>query len=365
MSSNRLPGKVLRPIAGFPAVVLAARRAARTGLPLIVATSTDPSDDPLVAALDQAQIPSIRGPLDDVLSRFLIATSDLAATDTVVRLTADNVIPDGEYIAALLSQLQREQLDYLGPDYPRDGMPHGVSVEAMLVSALREADRYTVRAEDREHVTTILRRRGERTPYRPEWAGGSRAHLCGTIDTLPDYRRVACLMSGVEHPIEASVEALCARLEIQERLMLRVSRQSDAELDQAIARGVVWFMAITDDAEGIERLKLLATRRADRVKTALIFDRHELSPRLWCTEEPVDDATAITLTSAPSPKRTVSRALQVASHAETIRLARAIPELTWLVVDDFAAAEPGFTRPPADAAELAAARGSAITAGWP
>lgn len=74
MSSTRFPGKVLVPLAGEPMVLRQIERIQRARRldGLIVATSTDASDDPLVAVVEGAGIPVVRGSLDDVLGRFKI-----------------------------------------------------------------------------------------------------------------------------------------------------------------------------------------------------------------------------------------------------------------------------------------------------
>src|SRR5690349_24219800 len=94
-SSSRLPGKAMLPIAGVPMVVLAARRAGNQGHQVVVATSDESSDDDLADLCESDGLAVVRGPLDDVLGRFVIASEDLDDADVIVRLTADNVVPDG------------------------------------------------------------------------------------------------------------------------------------------------------------------------------------------------------------------------------------------------------------------------------
>ncbi len=78
-------------------VVLAAQRAGTTGAEVVVATSDRPEDDVIASTVEAAGIHVVRGPLDDPLRRFAIATADLDDDDVVVRLTADNVVPDGSW----------------------------------------------------------------------------------------------------------------------------------------------------------------------------------------------------------------------------------------------------------------------------
>src|SRR5438046_10418318 len=72
MSSSRLPEKVLKPILGRPMLLhqLDRVRRARSLDALVVATSTDPTDDPIEALCASAGVACFRGSLDDVLDRF-------------------------------------------------------------------------------------------------------------------------------------------------------------------------------------------------------------------------------------------------------------------------------------------------------
>jgi spore coat polysaccharide biosynthesis protein SpsF len=73
MSSTRLPGKVLKHLAGRPMIWHIYDRATRCKLvdKVVVATSSDPSDDPLAHYCKNNGLEFYRGSLSDVLSRFL------------------------------------------------------------------------------------------------------------------------------------------------------------------------------------------------------------------------------------------------------------------------------------------------------
>jgi spore coat polysaccharide biosynthesis protein SpsF (cytidylyltransferase family) len=96
MGSSRLPGKVLLPICGIPVAILAAKRAQRNTYEVRIATTVDPLDDILVEMAKEADIPVVRGNVEDVLGRFVEATADLPDEALVVRQTADNVFPDAD-----------------------------------------------------------------------------------------------------------------------------------------------------------------------------------------------------------------------------------------------------------------------------
>lgn len=212
-TSTRLPGKVILPICGAPIAVLAARRAACDGVETIVATSTDPSDDRLAATLQQHSVQYLRGSLDDVLARFIAATSDLDDDDICVRLTADNVFPDGDFVRRLIEAAERSAHGHAGFSGGSDGLPYGLAGEAMRVGLLREADLNTPAPQDREHVTPwIIRRFGLAKPPMPRVKELDLSKLRCTVDTLDDYRAVAAALAGLADPVAAPWQELCERL---------------------------------------------------------------------------------------------------------------------------------------------------------
>lgn len=213
VSSSRLPGKVLLPIRGYPVAVLAARRAANLGLRVLVATSDHGMDDLLAAILREQGLLVVRGPLEDVLKRFVVATEDLPESAIVVRLTADNLFPDGAFVGELADELQRSGRVYLGTGSPADGLPYGLSAETFTVCALREANRQATAAFDREHVTPWIRRQYPGTVFLPKNLRHDLGHLRCTMDCIDDYERVAQAFSSVNDPIAAPWFDLCQALE--------------------------------------------------------------------------------------------------------------------------------------------------------
>lgn len=209
-TSTRLPRKVLLPISGMSIVLLAARRA-RGDHDLVVATSTERSDDALADHVGAAGVAVVRGPLEDVLGRFLVAVEDMADTDLCARLTADNVVPDSSFIGDLIDQARQS-----GPDYLcfGAGLPYGLSAEIFPVGALRQAGRSASAAYDREHVTPWLRRSANALlDARPNVAmpPDASAARC-TIDTEEDYRLVRRLFEGFSDPVGAPWTVVVRRL---------------------------------------------------------------------------------------------------------------------------------------------------------
>src|SRR5438046_3035825 len=133
MSSTRLPGKVLMPLAGQPMILRQIERVARCRWidRLVVATSHEPSDDPLAAALEGAGVSVFRGPLDDVLSRFIGALEAFGPADQVVRLTGDCPLADWQVINALIARHLELGSDHSCNTLPLRSFPKGLDAEVV------------------------------------------------------------------------------------------------------------------------------------------------------------------------------------------------------------------------------------------
>ncbi len=104
-TSTRMPGKVLARLAGEPMIIRQLERVQRATLldGIVVATSTDASDDDLVEVVRNAGVRVVRGDLDDVLARFVVAMDEFSP-NVVVRLTADCPLASPTVIDAVVAR---------------------------------------------------------------------------------------------------------------------------------------------------------------------------------------------------------------------------------------------------------------------
>jgi spore coat polysaccharide biosynthesis protein SpsF len=187
MSSSRLPGKVLRPLHGRPMILRITERIARSQEldDLVVVTSVDPSDDPLVDVLSEAGVTVRRGSLTDVFSRYL-AVADEFDPSVVVRLTGDNPLVDPDVIDLIL----REHRDS-GADYSSNNITHtfpiGLDAEAVGPDVLRSLSRLPLTDEEREHVTIGVRRRPEQFLLHSVVQPVDHSELRWTVDHPEDF----------------------------------------------------------------------------------------------------------------------------------------------------------------------------------
>lgn len=198
--SSRLPAKALLDFHGLPLAILAAKRAASTGHAVIVATSDDPADDHLAQTCVDHGIEVFRGPLDNVLQRFVSALAEYPDDTPVVRLTGDNIVPDGSFLDLLLDEFKERRLRYLGTASAETGLPYGLSAEIFYLSDLRQANAETDSSFDREHVTPWLKRAFGST-MTTQFTKLARGHNRVTVDTLDDYLSLQKIFPDTQDPV--------------------------------------------------------------------------------------------------------------------------------------------------------------------
>jgi len=211
-NSSRLPAKVLLPIAGLPIVVLAAKRAGNLGAEVKVITSVEASDDYLCHVLKQNEISFFRGDLNNTLKRFVDSMVGFDDETTIVRLTADNVFPDGEFIQQLLKEYTARKLKYICCMGEESGLPYGLSAEAFQLKDIREALTHNLSDYHLEHVTPYLVEKYGRSYFTPDKSLQLNLLSC-TVDTFDDYLRVAGIFTQVKDPVQDSYQLLIKHLQ--------------------------------------------------------------------------------------------------------------------------------------------------------
>jgi spore coat polysaccharide biosynthesis protein SpsF len=211
MSSTRLPGKSLADVGGEPMLGLLLKRLehAHSLEGCVVATSVEPLDDILEVFCRDSGVAVVRGPLDDVLMRFLEAAGEDDAA--VVRITADCPLIDPAIVdAAVRLYWSVPGCRYAHNVEPRT-YPDGLDVEVIDVEALREVAGTATAAADREHVTTAIRRDAARFPARALALSPSLGHLGWTVDHQDDLEFVREVVSRLgQRRYEAGLDEILA-----------------------------------------------------------------------------------------------------------------------------------------------------------
>ncbi len=195
MGSSRLPGKVLKDIAGRPMLAYQMERLRRVKRAdrIVVATSDQPADDALERFCQKEKIAYVRGSEDDVLARYYAAIERFPA-DIVVRITADCPLIDPALVDEAIAAYE--------PDYVSNMLektyPLGMAVEVFSAQALREAHREAKDPAEREHVTPFIYRHPERYRLKSLTMAPNLSHHRWTVDTPEDFELVSRLLKTLK-----------------------------------------------------------------------------------------------------------------------------------------------------------------------
>jgi spore coat polysaccharide biosynthesis protein SpsF len=161
MSSNRLPGKVLKEVAGKPLLGYLVERLVRcrTVDRVVVATSTLSFDDPIVEWCSETGVQCRRGSLDDVVQRFLQVAAELDLP-AFVRVNADSPLLVPSIVDQVVARFEQGGCDLATNVFPRS-FPIGQSAEVIRTDALKLARSAITQGDDLEHVTSYFYRNPE------------------------------------------------------------------------------------------------------------------------------------------------------------------------------------------------------------
>lgn len=201
MAASRLPGKVLKTLGHLPVLGWMIVRTRRSEFinEVIVATTTDPSDDSVADYCREQGVPVTRGSMHDVLDRYYQAAKAHHA-DVIVRLTADCpfIDPDmlDDNLRAFLSA--EPKLDFaanrLPPPYERT-VPIGLDAEYCWFDGLETVWKEATEKHQREHVMPYFYEHPERFNIRHLTHEPDLGHLRWTVDTPEDLKLLRAIVS--------------------------------------------------------------------------------------------------------------------------------------------------------------------------
>jgi len=194
MGSTRLPGKVMKSIAGIPIIELLLLRLSKAKLldSIIVAIPEGPENKILADHLDHIGFQYIYGNERDVLSRFYLAAKKFDS-DVIVRITGDCPLVDPCLVDKVIRNFISSGKDYVSNASPPT-YPDGLDVEVFSRKALNISYSRAQDIGDREHVTPYIRRS-------PEFSRGNIEHnrdfskLRWTLDEPEDFELIEKIFS--------------------------------------------------------------------------------------------------------------------------------------------------------------------------
>ncbi|HMQ67446.1 MAG TPA: glycosyltransferase family protein [Ignavibacteria bacterium] len=164
MGSERMPGKVLKELAGIPSLVHIFNILNESKLvdDYAVLTSILSEDDVIADLCEKHNVKVFRGPVNDVLGRFRIAGEELKP-ERIIRVTGDDPLMDPEIIDKVISEHMNGDYDYSSNMVERT-YPRGMDTEVIEYKAMESCWNGTfndIDEDDREHVTLFIRRHPE------------------------------------------------------------------------------------------------------------------------------------------------------------------------------------------------------------
>jgi spore coat polysaccharide biosynthesis protein SpsF len=185
------------PAAGMPMLEILIRRLKKV-VPLneiVVATTINPDDDPVVALTEKLGVGFFRGSEEDVLSRVLGAARKYQA-DIIVEITGDCPLVDPMIVGRVIDLYLNTPCDYASNVEPVT-FPIGMDAQVFSTELLARSDREGKTQEDREHVSWYIRHHPKMrrvnlsAPQELFWP-----ELGLTLDEAKDY---ALLKNIIEH----------------------------------------------------------------------------------------------------------------------------------------------------------------------
>jgi spore coat polysaccharide biosynthesis protein SpsF len=199
MTSTRLPGKVLKSVLGKSLLEYQLERLGRVcnieGL--VVATTTNKADQPIVALCQSLNVPIFRGSQADVLSRYYEAALAHGA-DLVVRVTSDCPLIDPAVVSEVIGfyQAHPDAYDYVSNTLDRT-YPRGLDVEVFSFKVLEQAHREAAQADEREHVTPFIYRHPQRFRMAQVRQPADHSAERWTVDTPEDFELIRCILEAL------------------------------------------------------------------------------------------------------------------------------------------------------------------------
>lgn len=193
MTSSRLPGKVLLPLAGKPSLQRIVERVGRSRYvdEVVVATTVNAQDDEIAVLCGRIGCGCYRGSEEDVLLRVLEAAKSVQA-DLIVEITGDCPVIDWRHIDSLIEKFMEQPCDYAS-NIGDCGFPVGFEVQVFPVKVLDRVNRLTANPVDHEHVSLYIYSHPElfRILYWKAEGDMRRPELEITLDTRQDYEFIS------------------------------------------------------------------------------------------------------------------------------------------------------------------------------
>jgi len=206
LGSQRLANKVILPFFGEKGILeiqLERLKNAYPYFPIVLATTTNPNDSPLVELANRIEVAVYRGSETNVLQRFIAAATEYHI-QTIIRVCSDNPFLDTELLSNLIRIYRERPVDYcsyqLHHETPAILTHFGLFAEIVTREALMKTAALTNDEKYLTHVTNYIYTHPKDFSIKyvdapPEI--NNRDDIRLTIDTMDDFNLVRKLYSAI------------------------------------------------------------------------------------------------------------------------------------------------------------------------
>ncbi len=211
MTSTRLPKKVLLPLCGRTVLEVMLDRLSSYTDSIIIATTNDGSEKPIVELCKKLDIKYYRGDTNDVLSRYYEAAVEFGAKDgdVIVRLTGDCPLIDENVLSRMIEFYHNNSFEYVS-NCIKCTFPRGLDVEIFSFELLRKADENITTLSEKEHVTPYIKSHTRVGSFVNNY-DNSKYRL--TLDEEDDYLAIQEVYKKLDCRVDFSYEELIYVLE--------------------------------------------------------------------------------------------------------------------------------------------------------
>ena len=203
MSSTRLPGKSMMPLADKPLVYRMVERLKKCKQvdEIVIATSDQPEDQVLVELANELGVSSFQGNLLDVRDRYLNA-AEKSKADFIIRIPADNPMPDANEIDKLIEFHLKNNSQGFSSNLAQvnnSGYLDGIGAEIFSTKLLLESVARSYSDTVKEHVHRNFFDYSTQTPVDASWcpiaspkapAELRRPDIILDVNTMDDYTKI-------------------------------------------------------------------------------------------------------------------------------------------------------------------------------
>ena len=203
MSSTRLPGKSMMPLADKPLVYRMVERLKKCKKidEIVIATSDQPEDQVLVELAKDLDVSFFQGSLLDVRDRYLKAAEKFKA-DFIMRIPADNPMPDANEIDKLVEfHLEQNPAGFSSnlAQVNNSGYLDGIGAEIFSTKLLQESVARSSSETLKEHVHRNFFDYSTQLPVDPSWCPVAspkapqhlqRPDIVLDVNTMDDYLKI-------------------------------------------------------------------------------------------------------------------------------------------------------------------------------